>query len=201
MEAIYPSGSVDFLVGQSYRLKPDPVLGEVSQLAGSGFGSRTSDLVSRLTVNFLPNISVSDRIDYDTNNDELARNEVYVDVNYGRSSVEIDYLHVPPAEELLGLDTREEVKGQATIGLWDYWVIYGAAQRDLAAGEMISEELGLGYQDECFGVSISYRRNFTQFRDLVPSSSWLFRINLSPSEPENAPARIFPAHLYSGEVL
>jgi LPS-assembly protein len=201
MEAIYPSGSVDFLVGQSYRLKPDPVLAEVSPLAGAGFGSQTSDMVSRLSINFLPNISISDRVDFDTSNEQLARNEVYLDANFGRSSVEIDYLRVPPAEELLGLDTREEVKGQALIGLWDYWIVYAAAQRDLAAGQMISEELGLGYQDECFGVSISYRRDFTQFRDLVPSSSWLFRINLSPSEPANAPARIFPAHLYSGEVL
>jgi LPS-assembly protein len=201
MEALYPSGSVDFLVGQSYRLKPDPVLGEVSPLAGSGFSGRTSDLVSRLTVNFLPNVSVSDRIDIDTENDQLARNEIYLDANYGRSSVEIDYLRVPPAEELLGLDTREEVKGQALIGLWDYWLVYAAAQRDLAAGQMISEEIGLGYQDECFGVSISYKRDFTQFRDLIPSSTFLFRISLQPSELPTTPTRVFPTHLYPGEVL
>ncbi len=133
MEAYYPSGSVDFLVGQSYRMKPDPVLAEVSPLAGSGFASDTSDLVSRLTINFLPHLSISDRVDVDTENNSLARNEVYVDANYGRSSLEINYLRVPPAEELLGLGTREEVKAQALIGLWDYWLVYLEGQRDLAA--------------------------------------------------------------------
>jgi LPS-assembly protein len=92
MEAFYPSGNVQFLVGQSYRLKPDPILAEVSPLAGSGFASRTSDLVSRLTINFLPNVSISDRVDVDTESSSLARNEVYVDANYGRSSLEVNYL-------------------------------------------------------------------------------------------------------------
>jgi LPS-assembly protein len=201
MEAYYPSGSVDFLVGQSYRMKPDPVLAEVSPLAGSGFASDTSDLVSRLTINFLPHLSISDRVDIDTNTNSLARNEVYVDANYGRSSLEINYLRVPPAEELLGLGTREEIKGQALIGLWNYWLVYLAAQRDLAASQMISEEVGLGYQDECFGFSLSYRRDFTQFRDLVPSSSVLFRISLQTSEQPVPPTTVFPKHLYSGEVL
>jgi LPS-assembly protein len=201
MEAFYPSGSVDFLVGQSYRLKPDPVLAEVSPLAGSGFASRTSDLVSRITINFLPHLSISDRVDFDTDRDLLARNEVYIDAKYGRSSLEINYLRVPPAEELLGLGTREEIKGQALIGLWDYWLVYAAAQRDLAASQMISEEVGLGYQDECFGFSLSYRRQFTQFRDLVPSSSVLFRISLQTSEQSDPETTVFPKHLYSGEVL
>ncbi|HEY5048955.1 MAG TPA: LPS assembly protein LptD [Rhizomicrobium sp.] len=200
MEAFYPSGSVEFLVGQSYRLKPNPVLAEVSPLAGSGFAGTTSDLVSRLTINFLPHLSVSDRIDIDETGD-LARNEVYIDANYGRSSVEINYLRVPPAEELLGLGTREEVKGQALIGLWDYWLVYVAAQRDLAASQMISEEVGIGYQDECFGASLSYVRDFTQFRDLVPSSSVLFRISLQTSEQPEPQTTVFPKHLYSGEVL
>jgi LPS-assembly protein len=201
MEAFYPSGSVDFLVGQSYRLKPDDVLAQVSTLAGSGFAGTTSDLVSRLTINFLPHLSISDRVDFDTDDDTLARNEVYIDAKYDRSSIEINYLRVPPAEELLGLGTREEIKGQALIGLWNYWLVYLGAQRDLAAGQMISEEAGVGYQDECFGFSLSYLRDFTQFRDLVPSSSVLFRISLQTSEQPVAPITVFPQHLYSGEVL
>ncbi len=201
MEALYPSGSVDFLVGQSYRTKANPVLAEVSPLAGAGFASTTSDLVSRLTINFLPHLSISDRVDIDTDTDTLARNEIYVDASYGRSSLEVNYLRVPPAEQLLGLGTREEIKGQALIGLWDYWLVYAAAQRDLSAGQMISEEVGFGYQDECFGFSLSYLREFTRFRDLVPSSTVLFRISLQTSEQPVPPTTVFPKHLYSGEVL
>lgn len=200
-EAFYPTGSVEFLVGQSYRLKPDPILAEVSPLAGSGFAGKTSDLVSRLTINFLPHVSISDRVDIDSETGSLERNEVYVDANFGRSSVEINYLKVPPEEALLGLGTREEVKGQALLNVWKNWLVYAAAQRDLAAGQMISEEFGLGYQDECFGMSLSYLREFTQFRDLVPSTSVMLRFSLRTSDAPAPPQEIFPAHLYSGEVL
>lgn len=199
-QALYPSGSVELLVGQSYRLKPDPTL-EVSPLAGSGFAGKTSDLVSRLTINFLPHVSLNDRIDVDTGSGVLARNEVYLDATYGRSSVEINYLRVPPEEELLGLGTREEVKAQALIGLWKYWLIYAAAQRDLAASQMIENEFGVGYQDECFGMSLSYRRQFTQFLNLVPSTSIFLRFSLRTSDAPVPQQEIFPKHLYSGELL
>ena len=99
------------------------------------------------------------------------------------------------------MGTREEIKGQALIGLWDYWLVYVAAQRDLEASQMISEEAGIGYQDECFGFSLSYLREFTQFRDLVPSTSVLFRISLQTSQQPTQQTTVFPRHLYSGEVL
>jgi LPS-assembly protein len=66
---------------------------------------------------------------------------------------------------------------------------------------MISEDIGVGYQDECFGFSLSYRRNFTQFRDLVPSSDILFRISFQTSDRPIPATTVFPQHLYSGEVL
>jgi len=50
----------------------------------SGYSGVTSDLVSRLTVNFAPHLSMSDRIDMNSSTGTLDRNEVNVDANYGR---------------------------------------------------------------------------------------------------------------------
>lgn len=201
LEALYPAGSIELLVGQSYRLKPDLLLADVSSLAGAGFAQRSSDIVSRLTVSFLPHFNISDRIDVDPHTGALDRNEVYVNAQYGRSSLQIAYLRVPPAEELLGLGTREEVKGQALVNVWRNWLVYALGQRDLATGDMIQDEFGAGYQDECFGISLSYLRQFTQFRDVPPSTAVMLRWSLNTSAEPAADTSIFPQHLYSGGAL
>lgn len=195
-QALFPAGSVDFLLGQAYRLKPEPVFAP-----DSGFDGKTSDLVSSLVVNFPPNLSLSDRIDVDSSTGTLERNEASIDAVYGRSSLEISYLKLPSEEVTLGLGAREEAKAQLLLGLWGNWLAYAAAQRDLRANLMISQEFGVGYDDECLGFSLSYERNFTEFRELPASSSVIFRFTLKTSEVPVQRSGIFPQHLYAATPL
>jgi LPS-assembly protein len=204
-QALFPAGSVDFLLGQAYRLKPDPVFAP-----DSGYDGKTSDLVSSLVVNFQPHLSLSDRIDVDTSTGSLERNEASVDATYGRSSLEVSYLKLPSEEVTLGLGAREEVKAQLLLGLWGHWLAYAAGERDLhpipeapnaKVTNMISQELGFGYDDECLGFSLSYERNFTEFRELPASSSILFRFTLKTSEVPAQRSGIFPQHLYAATPL
>ena len=53
-------------------------------------------------------------------------------------------------------------------------------RRDLLAGQMLDTELGLGYEDECLGISIAYRRKFTTDRDVPPSTTIVLQV-----QPEN----------------
>jgi LPS-assembly protein len=195
-QALFPTGSVDFLLGQAYRLKPDPVFAP-----DSGYDGKTSDLVSGLVVNFPPDLTLSDRIDVDSATGTLERNEASVNAVYGRSSLQVSYLKLPSEEVTLGLGAREEVKAQMLIGLWGNWLAYAAGQRDLVANQMISDELGVGYDDECLGFSLSYERNFTEFRELPPSTSVIFRFTLKTSEVPVQRAGIFPQYLYSATPL
>lgn len=195
-QAIYPSGSVELLVGQEFRLKPDPVFAPDSGISGT-----QSDLVSRLTINFPPHFDVTERVDVDTRTGTLSRNEVYVDAYYGRSSLEVSYLKLPQEEVTLGLPTREEINGQAMLGLWDYWLVYASAQRNLADGTMIATELGFGYEDECLGISLSYRRQYTTDQDIPPSTDFLVRINLKTNDTPSDHTLLFPQHLYSHLAL
>jgi LPS-assembly protein len=193
---IYPSGSVDFLVGQAFRLKPDPIFAEDSGLSGT-----RSDLVGRVTVNFLPHLSVTERVDVDSSTGTLDRNEVYVDAIYGRTTLELSYLKLPQEEVTLGLGSREEINGQATVALWNNWIAYAGAERDLAASEMLASEFGLGYEDECLGVSLSYRRTYTTDRNVPPETSWAFRIELKTNDTSSQQSDLFPRHLYSEIAL
>lgn len=195
-QMLYPSGSVELLVGQAYRLKPDPIFA-----ADSGVSGTKSDLVSRLTVNFLPHFDVTERVDVDSSTGSLRRNEVYIDANYGRSSLEVSYLKLPEEEVTLGLPTREEINAQALLGLWKYWLVYAAAQRNLATGSMIADEFGFGYDDECVGISLSYRRQYTTDRNVPPSTDVLVRFNLKTSAAPAPSTQLFPQHLYSHIAL
>jgi LPS-assembly protein len=108
-----------------------------------------------------------------------------------------------PSEEVvtLGSSSREEAKVQALIGLWGNWLAYVGAQRDLVASHMISDQFGFGYDDECLGFSLSYERNFTEFRELPPSTSVIFRFTLKTSEVPVQHSGIFPQNLYSSTPL
>lgn len=199
-DALFPTGSIEFLLGQAYRLKPDPVFAP-----DSGYDGKTSDIVGGVNVSFMPHLSISDRIDVDSSSGTLERNEASLDAEYGRSSLEVSYLKLPSEELTLGLPAREEIKAQALIGLWGNWVAFAAAQRDLdpqpQASRMISDQLGLGYDDECLGFSLSYERNFTQFRELPPSTSVIFRFTLKTNEIPVQRSGIFPRYLYSATAL
>ncbi|HEY3778926.1 MAG TPA: LPS assembly protein LptD [Rhizomicrobium sp.] len=195
-QALFPAGSVDFLLGQAYRLKPDPVFAP-----DSGFDGKTSDLVSSLVVNFPPNLSLSDRIDVDSSTGTLERNEASVNASYGRSSLQVSYLKLPSEEVTLGLGAREEVKAQMLVGLWGNWLAYAAGQRDLESSHMISDEFGFGYDDECLGFSIAYERNFTEFRELPPSTDVIFHFTLKTTEVPVQRSGIFPQYLYATTPL
>lgn len=195
-QALFPTGSVDFTLGQAYRLKPDPIFAP-----DSGYDGKTSDVVSSIVVNFPPNISLSDRIDVDSSDGSLERNEASVNAVYGRSSLQVSYLKLPSEEVTLGLGAREEVKAQLLLGLWGNWLAFAAGQRDLEASQMISDEFGIGYDDECLGFSVSYERNFTQFRELPPSTSVIFRFTLKTTEVPVQRTGIFPQYLYASTPL
>jgi LPS-assembly protein len=194
-QALFPTGSIEADVGESYRLKPDPVFAP-----DSGYDGKDSDLVGGITVNF-PHLSLSDRIDIDASADSVERNEASLDAEYGRSSIELGYVRLPSQEVVAGLGSREEVKAQALIGLWGNWVAYMAGQRDLAASKMISDQFGFGYDDECLGFSLSYERQFTEFRELQPATSIVFRFTLKTSEVPVQRSGIFPQYLYPATPL
>ena len=132
----------------------------------------------------------------DQSTGELRRNEVYIDGTWGRSVVEVSYLKLSQEEAALDLQSREVVNAQATIGLFNYWAVFAAGQRDLENSRMLNDEFGVGYEDECLGVSISYRRDYTTDRDVPPSTSVLLRFNLKTGQPEK-PSDLFPRHVFT----
>lgn len=191
-EAFFSSGSVEVLLGQAFRLKPDPIF-----TADTGIAGKTSDLIGRYTIKFPPYFSLTHRVDIDETDGSINRNEVYLDGHLGRSSVEVSYVRLPQAVAQLGITSREEINGQATIGFLDHWLAFAGARRDLAESRMIDTEYGVGYDDECLGVSISYQRKYTRDRDVLPSSDILLRFNLKTGQEQQDTTDLFSRHVFS----
>ncbi len=191
-EAYFPSGSVEVLLGQAFRLKPDPIFASDSGIAG-----KTSDLIGRYTIKFPPYFSLTHRIDVDETDGSVNRNEVYLDGHLGRSSVELSYVRLPQAVAALGIQSREEINGQMTIGFLDHWLAFAGARRDLEASQMLDDELGIGYDDECLGISISYQRKYTRDRDVLPATAVLLRFNLKTGQEKTDNSDLFARHVFS----
>ncbi len=190
--AVFPSGSIDAVLGQTYRLKPDPIFGPDSGQRGTA-----SDLVGRVSMKFLPYIDLTDRIDIDRDNGTVRRHEVYLTGIFGRSTVQLSYVQLPQELVSLGLPERQEINAQADINFYQNWQAFGAIRRDLLAGQMLDTELGLGYEDECLGISLAYRRKFTADRDLPPSTSVILRFSLKTGDEAIEPFSLFPQDVFS----
>jgi len=173
VSAVFPTGFVEAMIGQNYRLEPDRTFAPES-----GLGSNQSDIIGRFTVQFPPYIDLTHRFRLDETDGSVRRNEIYMTGKYGRSSIKLSYLRLTRENLGLGLRAREEANMEASVPIYGYWSVFGAARRDLEADQMLDSRFGLTYEDECFLISLGFRRKFTRDRDIDPSSSVLLRIGL-----------------------
>ena len=189
-EAFFPFGSIETLLGEVLRLKPDPIFA-----AGSGFSGKSSDIVGRYTIKFPPYFSLTHRVDIDAGDGTVRRNEVYFDGTYHRSSLAVSYVQLSQ-QAVLQNAPREEINGEATVGVLDHWAVYAAARRDLQANQMLSSEFGIGWEDDCLGLAIAYQRRYTRDRDLPPSTSVFLRI-IPKFGGGSGESSLFPQRVFS----
>jgi LPS-assembly protein len=188
-ESRFDSGYVEALVGQTFRLKSDPIFA-----ADTGLSGTRSDVVGRLSIKFPPYIDLTNRVDVDEQTGKIRRDEIYLRGTYGRSSTRISYVQLAST---LGLPAREEVNAQMDVNFYENWQLFAAIRRDLRAEQTLDNEFGLGYEDECFGIAVGYHRKYTTDRDLRPSTSLILRVKLKTAETDIEPFSLFPEDVFS----
>ena len=62
---------------------------------------------------------------------------------------------------------------------------------------MINTEFGLGYEDECLGVALAYRRKYTSEPGLPPSTAFLLRVNLKTGDQPIQPFSLFHQDIFT----
>ncbi|MAR78648.1 MAG: hypothetical protein CMM18_00290, partial [Rhodospirillaceae bacterium] len=168
------SGSMNFLIGQVYRLKSDDTFAE-----RSGLENRSSDYVGRISVSPQKNLNYYQRLRLDKNKLSLRRNEIGLDLGPKNYKFNLTYISLNrelTADELVD---REEISASGSTKISDNWFLKGTTRRDLTSdGGMINSGASIEYLDDCFIFIINFDRNFTRDRDLQPSSSITFRVKL-----------------------
>ncbi|HVU19551.1 MAG TPA: LPS assembly protein LptD, partial [Rhizomicrobium sp.] len=109
-DAIFPFAHLEALIGEAFRLKPNPIFATDSGLAGT-----QSDIVGRFSIKFSPYVDLTHRIDIDQSTGDVQRNEVYLTGTYGRSSLQVSYVQLAPSAVTLGLGSREEINAQMDL--------------------------------------------------------------------------------------
>jgi LPS-assembly protein len=168
-------GSSSILIGQSLRLKDDPVFDSTSGLEG-----HKSDYIARLAITPTDWFQYTQRLRLDHSDFNLNRNEVYL--NFGTRKpllLSIGYVGIDRAKFVNGATESKELSLSARVWATDEWQIKATHLRELDdGGGALALQLSLIYQDECIIIANEFNRNFTRDRDILPSTSFHIRFRL-----------------------
>jgi LPS-assembly protein len=171
----YRRGQIDFLVGQHYRAKEN-----IHFSTRTGLDERFSDFVGRVTYNKDGRMNVSYRVRLDK--DELTTNKsaVTASVDLQPVAFSFDYLSLDEnfVDEGKFDEKREIFSANTTVDLSQRWSWSNRGYRDLENGDWISAGTSLLYKGACVDFLTTYEREFTQDRDILPSTTISFKVSL-----------------------
>ena len=150
--------SAHALFGQSYQLGgvnsfalPDLV----NVGASSGLETNVSDYVGMFGVNYRGRFSLAARGRFDEKTFAMRRGEVEAALSGDRGSVTARYAFIQ-AQPLYGFSgDRHEVAGSVSAKLNANWRAFGSATYDLVSKTLVSDSIGLSYDNECFTFSLT----------------------------------------------
>ncbi|MDA0338993.1 MAG: LPS assembly protein LptD, partial [Proteobacteria bacterium] len=187
----YTDGGVKafLLVGQSYRFRRDPTLP-----ADSGLQSKTSDLVLTATLSVPKAFDYYHRLRFDKDSFKVVRNEGLVAFGPENLRFFVGYTDVKRNGYDPTLPDRREIRTATRFKLSQYWSMSADFSYDFQRGDgALTAGGGFTYEDECLLFRIRARRDFTEDRDVRPSTSVGFQLvfkfvsdsNTSASRGEN----------------
>jgi len=165
-------GYISALIGQVLRPKADDTFADKT-----GLEARNSDYVGRIDVSPSPLLRFYERVRLDRDTLAMRRNDITLQVGPKRYRLSATYVKLRRELTADELTNREEINLAAVAALGQFWTIRGSTRRDLTDdGGTINSGIGLVYEDECFNVSVDFKRDFTRDRDVEPSTTVSFRV-------------------------
>ena len=175
------------LLGESYRFNRDPSLP-----ADSGLRERTSDIVMTAMLSIPRYFDYYHRMRFDDDGFKLVRNEGLVvfgptDYRFALGYTDIKRDGFDPT-----LPDRKEIRTAASIKLSQYWSMNADFAYDFErGGGALTAGGGFTYEDECFRFRLRARRDFTDDRDVRPSTSVGFQLIFKVvSQPDTKDAEL-----------
>lgn len=173
--------TLDGLIGQSYRAHTDDTFAP-----DSGLNDNVSDIVTRLTYTPTSWLDFTYRSRFDHKSLQDKYTDTFVSAGVPALRVTAGYLYSatdpyyyydgnpPPAEYYT---PRSEV----TFGLnthYKSWSFNGGIQQNIETGKLDNTNVGLGWQNDCFGINLSYAHSNTTIDGENGSTTVLLTITL-----------------------
>jgi LPS-assembly protein len=187
------SGSGRLFLGQSVRAQHDG-----TYALGSGLEHNLSDAVGVVSIQPQKWIDFSYRVRLDSRDLSLNRQEIattmfgwngYLSISY----VEFEKKYVDAltslnsgettttATTINGIETIPAVRSLQLVGsvpVTEYWKVIGTYVADVKLGQTQNAIASLVYRDECFGVALTYERDYFIDTGIKPSDTFLVRVGL-----------------------
>ncbi|MDT7934735.1 MAG: LPS assembly protein LptD [Sphingomonadaceae bacterium] len=168
---------------QSYRLNDRPDLFPL----GTGLTNKFSDIVGRVAVRYGRFVDLTYRFRFDQANLALRKTDVDLTLGTNRSFVQLAYIRLNRNILIEDLRDREELRATARLQFRRYWSVFGAAILDLTSKsedplaqfngfQPIRHRFGVAYEDECFALALTWRRDYVNDIAVKAGDSFQFRI-------------------------
>jgi LPS-assembly protein len=184
-----PRLSIAALVGQSYRLERRTDIFP----AGTGLDARLSDIVGRTTIRYGRLLSFTHRYRLDKDSLSIRRNEIDTTLGTQQTYLTVGYTRlnrdIPRTAAFQDLGDREEIRLGARWKITRNWSVFGSTIIDLTSRgedplslsdgyEPIRHRAGITYQDECFELGVTWRRDYVAIGDARQGNTYQVHIAL-----------------------
>lgn len=189
--ASFASGaSLNVVAGQSYQLHGHNSFSDTRDLVNvgteSGLETDASDYVASVQLDNGHGFAAGVGVRLDEEDLGLRRSEVsarLVETDYSFTGSYIFTQAQPNSRSILTAPTfvprdRHEVGGFANIRLDENWRVFGGMTYDLETTSIVSDNLGIAYDNDCFSFSVSYSNLNNDFNGTSTSQSFNFSIGL-----------------------
>ncbi|MCF6321262.1 MAG: LPS-assembly protein LptD [Rhizobiaceae bacterium] len=172
-------GSLDVAAGQSFQIAG---LNSFTQRdlvnAGleSGLESKRSDYVASAQLNSGTGFSVRAAGRFDEKTLEVRRGEVDVTYVNPDFSTSLNYTFIDAQPNYAFPNDRHQASLSGSVKLSENWRAFGKITYDLETSSVISDSLGIAYDDPCFSFSVAYSENRAKFTGEQVNQSVTFNI-------------------------
>ena len=173
--------SIDVVAGQSFHLHGQNSFSQIDLVnAGleSGLETDRSDYVASIQYNNGQGVVLGSGVRLDESALELNRLEVGAQVAKPDYSYNTSYVFTAAQPNYRFPADRHEIRVSGSVNLNENWRAFGAVAYDIESSGLISDSIGLAYDDECFSFSANYSETRPRFTGEETSQSIGFRIGL-----------------------
>ena len=164
-------------IGHSYRIKKD-----VYQPNNSGFNNKLSNLLS--VINIRPTSNLNFKSQFSIDSKDFSFSQSVTNIILGDSNNRIFLTHLLSKSQQGIEATTLSKRNQIDVGfknkLSQFWSFEGKSNFNLVNElKFLNWNAKIKYQDECFGLSFSWNRQYTYNSESPTSNNFLFLFSLN----------------------